>query len=75
MLISAPVLALSISNENFTVFCDAFRMGLSYVLMLNNWIIAYASRKLKKHALNYPTYDLQMTAVIFCTQDVEMLSL
>src|SRR5262249_20763223 len=28
-------------------------------------VIAYASRQLKKHEHNYPTYDLEMAAVIF----------
>src|SRR5262249_28248093 len=28
-------------------------------------VIAYASRQLRKHKVNYPTYDLEMAAVIF----------
>ncbi|XP_043811986.1 uncharacterized protein LOC122723547, partial [Manihot esculenta] len=61
-LTSAPVLALPISDEDFTVFCDASRVGLGCVLMQNNRVIAYASRQLKKHELNYPTHDLEMAA-------------
>ena len=64
-LTSAPVLALPTSNEDFTVFCDASRVGLGCVLMQNERVIAYASRQLKKHELNYPTHDLEMAAVIF----------
>ena len=33
--------------------------------MQNERVIAYASRQLKKHELNYPTHDLEMAAVIF----------
>ena len=28
-------------------------------------MIAYASRKLKKHEQNYPTHDLELAAVVF----------
>ena len=64
-LTSAPVLALPTSNEDFTVFCDASLVGLGCVLMQNERVIAYASRQLKKHELNYPTHDLEMAAVVF----------
>jgi len=33
--------------------------------MQNGNVIAYTSRKLKKHEQNYPTHDLEMTAVVF----------
>ena len=33
--------------------------------MQNGRIVAYASRQLKKHEQNYPSYDLEMVAVIF----------
>ena len=65
MLMSAPVVALSASDGGFTVSCDASRVGLGCVLMQNGRVIAYASRQLKKHELNYPTHDLEMAAVIF----------
>ena len=63
-LTSAPVLALPISNEDFTVFCDASRVGLDCVLMQYERIIAYASKQLKKHELNYPTHNLEKAVVI-----------
>ncbi|KAK8578799.1 hypothetical protein V6N12_069143 [Hibiscus sabdariffa] len=28
-------------------------------------VVAYASRQLKPHELNYPTHDLKLTAVVF----------
>ena len=33
--------------------------------MQNGKVIAYASRQLRRHELNYPTHDLEMAAVIF----------
>jgi len=35
------------------------------VLMQHGRVIAYASRQLKPHELNYPTHDLELAAVIF----------
>ena len=63
--ITAPVLTLPNREDKFTVYYDAFRVGLGCVLMQNGRVVAYASRKLKKHEQNYPTHDLEMTAVIF----------
>jgi hypothetical protein len=38
--------------------------GLGCVLMQNNRVIAYASRALRNHKQNYPTHDLELSAVI-----------
>ena len=46
------------------MYCDASRVGLGCVLM-HGKVIAYALRQLKKHEQNYPTHDLEMTAVVF----------
>ncbi|MCI26889.1 CCHC-type integrase, partial [Trifolium medium] len=40
-------------------------MGLGSVLMQNGQVVAYASRQLKVHERNYPTHDLELTAVVF----------
>ena len=50
---------------DFTVYCDASRVGLGGVLMQKGKVIAYASRQLKVHEKNYPTHDLELAAVIF----------
>ena len=62
---SAPVLTLPEGNEGFEVYNDASRQGLGCVLMQHKRVVAYASRQLKKHELNYPTHDLELAAVIF----------
>ena len=64
-LTSAPVLKLPEGNEGFEVYSDASRQGLGCVLMQHKRVVAYASRQLKKHELNYPTHDLELAAVIF----------
>ena len=64
-LTSAPVLTLPEGNEGFEVYIDASYRGLGCVLMQHKRVVAYASRQLKKHELNYPTHDLELAAIIF----------
>ena len=64
-LTTTSVLILPNGEDKFTVYCDASRVELGYVLMQNGRVVAYASRQLKKHEQNYPTHDLEMATVIF----------
>ena len=47
------------------VYCDALRQGLGCVLMQIGKVIAYASRQLKDYEQRYPTYDLELAALVF----------
>lgn len=47
------------------MYCDASISGLGDVLMQRGHVIVYASRQLKPHEANYPTYDLELGAVVF----------
>ena len=47
------------------MYTDASHVGLGCVLMQDDKVIAYASRQLRKHEVNYPTHDLEMAAVVF----------
>ena len=64
-LTSAPVLALPDDSGEYVVYCDASRQDLGGVLMQHERVIAYASRQLKLHEVNYPTHDLELAAVVF----------
>jgi hypothetical protein len=64
-LTSAPVLALPKEQEGFVVYSDASSKGLGCVLMQHGRVIAYASRQLKPHEVNYPVHDLELAAVVF----------
>jgi predicted transcriptional regulator len=64
LLTTAPVLAQPDIEKSFDVFCDASKNGLGCVLMQNGQVIAYASRQLRKHEVNYPTHDLELAAVV-----------
>ena len=39
--------------------------GMGCVLMQHGHVIAYASRLLKSHEVNYPVHDLELVAVVF----------
>ena len=64
LLTTAPVLAQPDIEKPFDVFCDASSTGLGCVLMQEGQVIAYASRQLRKHEVNYPTHDLELAAVV-----------
>jgi hypothetical protein len=63
-LTSAPILVLPDLSKKFSNYCDASRQGLGCVLMQEGRVVAYASRQLRKHELNYPTHDLELAAVV-----------
>ncbi|KAG8473020.1 hypothetical protein CXB51_034916 [Gossypium anomalum] len=44
---------------------DASLLGLGCVLMQEGRVVSYASRQLKPHEKNYPTYDLELAAILF----------
>ena len=47
------------------MYSDTSRKGLGYVLMQHGKVIAFASRQLWPHELNYPTHDLELAAIVF----------
>jgi hypothetical protein len=48
----------------FSIYCDALGQDLGYVLMQDSRVVAYASRQLRKHEVNYLTRDLELAAVV-----------
>ena len=63
-LTSAPIFALPSGDGGYEVFADASENGLGCVLMQNRKVIAYASRQLKTHEMNYQTHDLELAAIV-----------
>ena len=51
-------------DKYFFVCTDASGEGLGVVLMQDEGVIVYASRKLKTHEINYATHDLELAAVV-----------
>jgi hypothetical protein len=64
LLTTTPVLAQLDIEKPFDVFCDASKNGLGCVLIQDGRVIAYASRQLRNHEVNYPTHDLELTAIV-----------
>jgi hypothetical protein len=60
----APVLVMPDMEKPFSIYCDASAQGLGCVLMQDGRVVAYASRQLRKHEVNYPTHDLELAAVV-----------
>jgi hypothetical protein len=63
-LMSPPVLVMPDVQKGFNIYCDVCRLGLGCVLMQEGHVIAYASRQLRRHELNYPTHDLELATVV-----------
>ncbi|KAL0418873.1 UNVERIFIED_CONTAM: Retrovirus-related Pol polyprotein from transposon.6 [Sesamum radiatum] len=64
-LASSPVLALSSNNGAIVIYSNASKNELGCVVIQNDKVIAFASRKLKSYELNYPTHDLELAVVVF----------
>jgi len=64
-LIAAPILKTPTGTEGMVIYSDTSGRGLGCVLMQQGHKIAYASRQLKLHEKNYPTHDLEPTALNF----------
>ena len=64
-LTSAPILMVPKRGQRYTVCCDASKDGLGCVLMQSGMVVAYGSRQLKNHEESYPTYDMELAAIVF----------
>lgn len=64
-LTTAPILTEPDSEKDYVVYCDASKLGLGCVLLQDRKVIAYGSRQLKPHEVNYPTHDLELASVFF----------
>eukprot|EP00253_Pinus_taeda_P015939 PITA_15939 len=64
LLTTAPILSIADPHKDYVVCTDASKEGLGGVLMQEDRVIAYESRKLKEHEQKYSAYDLELAVVI-----------
>lgn len=64
-LTSEPTITIPDDTGSFVVYIDASSTGLGCVVMRHGKMVAYEPRQLKDHEKNYPTYYLELAAVIF----------
>jgi hypothetical protein len=63
-----PILKVPNTDANFLVCTNASKEGLGGVLMQDSPVIAYISRKLRRHEENYATHDLELLAIVYASK-------
>ena len=64
LLTSAPILKIANRGKYFVVCIDSCGQGLGGVLMQDNHVLCYESRKLNGHVMKYATHDLELAAIV-----------
>jgi hypothetical protein len=66
LLTTTPILKVPDMDADFLVCTDAsIQEGLGGVLMQDGRVIAYISRKLRRHEENYATHILELLAIVY----------
>jgi hypothetical protein len=61
---TALILVMPDMEKTFSIYCGVSGQGLGCVLMQDGHVVAYASRQIGKHEVNYPTHDLELAIVV-----------
>jgi hypothetical protein len=64
LLANALVLGIVDLDKDYIVCIVACKEGLDGVIMQDNHVVSYESRKLKEHEVDYVTHDLQLVSII-----------
>jgi hypothetical protein len=65
MLTTTPILKVPDMDGYFLVCTDATKEGLGGVLIQDCGVIAYISRRLRRHEENYATHHLELLAIFY----------
>jgi hypothetical protein len=63
-LTTALILVMPDMEKPFSTYYDASGQGLGCVLMQDGRVVAYVSRQLRRHEVNYPTHDFVLAAMV-----------
>jgi hypothetical protein len=63
-LTTTPVLVMPNMEKPFSIYCDVLGQGLGCVVMQDGRVVAYTSRQIRKHEVNYLTHDLELAVVV-----------
>jgi hypothetical protein len=61
---TAPILVMPDMEKPLPIYCDVSGQGLGCVLIQDGRMVAYASRQLRKHEVNYPTHDMELATMV-----------
>jgi hypothetical protein len=61
---TALILVMPDMEKPLSIYCDMSGQGLGCFLMRDGRGVAYVSRQLRKHEVNYPTHHLDLAAVV-----------
>jgi hypothetical protein len=64
LLTTSPSLTQSDITKPFDVYCDASGTGLGGDLIQEGILISYFTKQIRRHEEHYPTYDLELAAVV-----------
>jgi hypothetical protein len=62
-LTTTPILVMPDMEKPFSIYRDVSGQGLGCVIMQDGHVVAYASRQLRKHEVNYLTHYLELAVV------------
>jgi hypothetical protein len=65
LLTTTPILKVPNMDVDFLVCTDTSKEGLGRFLMQDGLVIAYISRKLRRHEENYVMHDLELLAIVY----------
>jgi hypothetical protein len=65
LLITTSILKVPDMDADFLVCTNTAKEGLGGILMQDNRVIAYISRKLRRHEENCATHDLELLAIVY----------
>ena len=64
LLTTTPILNIGDPFKDFVICNDTCKEGLGRILIQENYVVTYESRKLREHENNYAMHDLELAKII-----------